>query len=108
MVRKNISSGNQRFKQIQVEGGLANQGGKTRQPQQSLTSVDRHNRIYGGNKLNHIRAHMGDDTTKQRRRMRCIPRHSTHMDRLEACTKYLHGIVTKFVTIVNATLSIDR
>ncbi|GMN34756.1 hypothetical protein TIFTF001_004876 [Ficus carica] len=40
--------------------------------------------------------------------MRPIPRHSTHMDRLKACTKDLAGLVTKFVTTVNATLSIDR
>ncbi|GMN23603.1 hypothetical protein TIFTF001_000177 [Ficus carica] len=40
--------------------------------------------------------------------MRCTPRHSTRMDRLEACTKDLAGLVTKFVTTVNATLSINR
>ncbi|GMN32558.1 hypothetical protein TIFTF001_003736 [Ficus carica] len=106
MIRKNTLSGNQCFKQIQVEGGLANLGGRTRQPQQSPTSMDKHDKISSGNKLNHIRAHMGCGTTKQRRRMRRIPRHSTRMDRLEACTKDMAGLVTKFVTIVNATLSI--
>ncbi|GMN53763.1 hypothetical protein TIFTF001_022889 [Ficus carica] len=40
--------------------------------------------------------------------MRHIPRHSTRMDRLEACTKDLAELVTKFVTTINATLSIDR
>ncbi|GMN51505.1 hypothetical protein TIFTF001_020665 [Ficus carica] len=108
MIRKNTLSGNQRFKQGQVEGGLANQGGRTEQPQQSLTSMDRHNKIFGGNKLNHIRAHMGGGTTKQRRGMRHIPRYSTRIDRLEGCTKNLAGLVTKSITTVNATLSIDR
>ncbi|GMN40919.1 hypothetical protein TIFTF001_010138 [Ficus carica] len=40
--------------------------------------------------------------------MRRVPRHSTRMHKLEACTKDLAGLVTKFVTTVNATLSIDR
>ena len=38
----------------------------------------------------------------------CRLLYSTRMDRLEACTKDLAGLVTKFVTTVNATLSIDR
>ncbi|GMN59924.1 hypothetical protein TIFTF001_029016 [Ficus carica] len=37
-----------------------------------------------------------------------IPKHSTRMDRLKACTKVLARLMTKFVTTVNETLSIDR